>query len=106
MTMIFLWWLTPYEKVIAASARLRRAWAYAAAAAFIIHALGGYLRWPGTYETERTLARLWHLSEHPVFHLLDARGGLADWPFILRGLALAALAAGWVALSRRLEKTL
>ncbi|UPT72505.1 MAG: hypothetical protein M0D55_11025 [Elusimicrobiota bacterium] len=106
MTMIFLWWLTPYEKEIAASARLRRAWACAAAAAFIIHALGGYLRWPGTYETARTLSRLWALSEHPVFHLLDARGGLADWPFALRGLALAALAAGWVALSRRLEKTL
>ncbi len=106
MTMIFLWWLTPYEREISASAGWRRAWAYTAAAAFIIHALGGYLRWPGTYETARTLERLWHLSEHPVFHLLDAKGGLADWPFVLRALALAALAAGWVALSRRLEKTL
>jgi len=106
MTMIFLWWLTPYEKEIAASPRLRRGWAYAAAAAFIIHALGGYLRWPGTYSIERTFARIWHPSEHPVFHLLDAGGGLADWPFVMRALAVAALAAGWVMLSRRLEKTL
>ncbi|MDP3543114.1 MAG: hypothetical protein Q8T11_11670 [Elusimicrobiota bacterium] len=106
MTMIFLWWLTPYEKEIAASTVLRRAWAYSAAAALIIHALGGYLRWPGTYETARTLERLWLLTEHPVFHLLDAKGGLADWPLALRALAVAALAAGWVALSRRLERTL
>lgn len=106
MTLIFLWWVTPYEKEIAAAPRLRRAWAYAAAAAFIVHALGSYLRWPGTYETARTIARIWHPSEHPVIHLLDARGGLADWPFALRGLALAGVAAGWVALSRRLAKTL
>lgn len=106
MTMVFLWWLTPYEKEIAASAGLRRAWAYTAAAAFIIHALGGYLRWPGTYETARTLANLWHPTSHPVLHLLDANGGLADWPLSLRYLGLAALIAGWVELSRRLEKTL
>lgn len=106
MTMVFLWWLTPYEKEIAGSAGLRRAWAYASAAAFVIHALGGYLRWPGTYETARTLERLWLLTEHPVFHLLDAKGGLADWPLPLRSLALAALLAGWVFLARRLERTL
>jgi hypothetical protein len=106
MTMIFLWWLTPYEKDVAGSPLLRRAWAYSASAALIIHALGGYLRWPGTFETERTLSRLWHLSEHPVFHLLDADGGLADWPFVLRAFAVVGLAAGWVSLSRRLEKTL
>lgn len=105
MTMIFLWWLTPYEQVIAASPKLRLAWAYSATAAFIVHALGGYLRWPGTYVVTDTLERLWHLSEHPVFHLLDARGGLADWPLVLRAVAVAALAAGWVALSRRLAKT-
>jgi len=106
MTMIFLWWLTPYEKEIAASSRLRRAWAYSAAAAFIIHALGGYQRWPGTYNIERTFARLWHLSEHPVFFLLDAGGGLRGWPVAMRVFAVAGLIAGWVWLSRRLKKTL
>lgn len=106
MTMVFLWWLTPYEKEIAGSPALRRAWALAAAAAFIVHALGGYLRWPGTYSTARTLERLWSISEHPVFHLLDANGGLADWPWALRALAVAGLAYGWMRLARRLEKTL
>jgi len=106
MTMIFLWWLTPYEREIASSPRLRRAWACAAAAAFIVHALGGYLRWPGTYVIADTLGRLWHPIEHPVFHLLGTRGGLADWPLLARAIAVAGLAAGWLLLSRRLEKTL
>ena len=106
MSLLFLWWLAPLEPEISRTPGRRRAWAGCAAAAVIIHALGGYLRWPGTWNMERTKRLIWSPSEHPLPHLLDAHGGLADWPEPLRWAALAALVAGWWLATKRLEKTL
>jgi hypothetical protein len=86
---------------IAASPVLRRLWSLAVAWSVLVHAVGAYFTWPGSYEIEAQRAQLWHWGLYPPFFLGSASGPLFTLPVPARfALALLAAAAALFAAHR------
>jgi len=85
---------------IAASAARRKFWCLAVAWSILVHAVGAYFTWPGSYEIEAQRAQLWQWSLYPPFYLGASFGPLSALPAPAR-LALALLAAAATLLGAR-----
>lgn len=92
--------------LLSAAARPRRGAPWAAAAAFsiVVHALGAFLTWPGSFVLTEQVARAWDLRLHPVVNLLMGDGALGRLPLAVRLLILGLLAAAGLGLARRLRR--
>ncbi len=87
---------------------LRRAWSLSVSWSILVHALGAYLSWPGSYAIIEQKAAVWDWTLYPPFELLSASGSLHALPWALRLLlACAAAGAAWKggrALERWIER--
>ena len=80
---------------------LRRLWSLAVAWSVLVHAVGAYFTWPGSYDIEPQRAQLWQWSLYPPFYLGSASGPLFTLPVPARfALALLAAAAALFAAQR------
>jgi hypothetical protein len=77
-------------------------WASASGLSIVIHALGGYLTWPGSFNTNVQVETAWRPTLHPLVNVLMADGALGKLPllaravvFVLLLLAARALARTW-----------
>ena len=93
---------------IAASPALRRLWCLAVAWSVLVHAVGAYFTWPGSYEIEAQRAQLWQWSLYPPFYLGSPTGPLDALPaparFALVLLAAAAVLLGAFRMNRWLAE--
>jgi hypothetical protein len=81
---------------IGRSALLRRAWSMSVAWSILVHALGAYLGWPGSYAIIPQKAAVWDWTLYPPLELLSPSGNLRALPWLLRLLiACAAAGAAW-----------
>jgi hypothetical protein len=72
------------------------AWTLAAGFSIVVHALGAYMTWPGSFAVDAQIARAWDFSLHPLLNLLAADGALFKLPLAAR--AVVAAACGWACL--------
>jgi hypothetical protein len=75
-----------------------------AAFSIIIHALGAYLTWPGSYRLDYEREHLWDWTLHPWLNLARPDGGLGSWPIGARLAAVAAVFALVVVLARAIRR--
>ncbi|MBI3298643.1 MAG: hypothetical protein HYZ75_10800 [Elusimicrobia bacterium] len=85
---------------IAASTRLRAAWAAAFAASAVVHAAGAFFPYPGSFMTQGAEAELWQWSLHPAANLFRAAGPMSGLPAPARLAAAAAFLAAGLPLAR------
>lgn len=92
----FCWMLAGAEDDLRGSPRALTAFLAASAAAVVIHAVGGYFNWPGTWETAATVAQAWDWRTFPLAFVFTRAGGLGPLPVPLRAaVGAAVLAAAW-----------
>ncbi|PIR16012.1 MAG: hypothetical protein COV48_11205 [Elusimicrobia bacterium CG11_big_fil_rev_8_21_14_0_20_64_6] len=103
--LVLCWAMAGLEPWLAASPRGTRLWAWAAAAAMLTHAAGGYLLWPGSDQFAAEKATLWFWSLHPLANALTATGALRSLPLPVRLLIFATALAASLRAARLLEKS-
>jgi hypothetical protein len=109
MALILTWLCADagFEKRLRSGAVLLRLWAWSFSLSILVHALGGYLAWPGPPSLIEQKATAWHWELHPLPNMLTPVGSLARLPaaarFAIMGLAIVACAKAAKALVRRLS---
>jgi len=85
------------EDAIRKQGRLLALWCCAVSVSILIHALGGYMTWPGSNGNRYALEALWDWRLHPIVDLWTSSGSLKSLPAVARSLiGFAAIAAsGW-----------
>lgn len=92
--------LADIEGDVAASPRLRAAFAACFALSVVIHAAGGFFPYPGTFMTQEAEAELWRWDLHPLANLFRAAGPMGGLPAAARWAAALAWSAAAVPLGR------
>lgn len=102
------WFLAGAEDDLRARPRLLAAFLASAAACLVVHVVGGYFNWPGSWVIVDTIARVWSWRSHPLVFVFTPGGGLGALPPPVRALiavtALAAAGAGARVLARRFAR--
>lgn len=82
--------------------------AFAASTAFgvWVHALGGYLTWPGAFDVTSESGQIWRWDLHPVANLLNGAGPLSSLPLAGRAAILAACLLACTAAAAALTRSL
>ncbi len=78
------------------------AWSEAAAFSIVTHALGAYLRWPGSFDLAPAASQLWDVRLHPILNLAAQAGPLHAWPPQARWPAVLAALGLWQLLAARM----
>lgn len=78
------------EKPLRSRPDVLRGWAAAGAFGVWVHALGGYLDWPGAFDVGTATQQVWLWRLHPTLNLLSPEGPLGALPAAVR----SAIAAG------------
>jgi Gpi18-like mannosyltransferase len=94
------------SRKIAASPLLRRLWCLAVSWSVLVHAIGAYFTWPGSFQFIEQKAQLWDLSLYPPLYLGSASGPLFTLPVPLRWAAAAAAVAMVFYASKRMDRWL
>ncbi|MBI3548571.1 MAG: hypothetical protein HY078_05910 [Elusimicrobia bacterium] len=82
------------ERDVRSSDPTLRLWCGAVAGSVLIHALGGFLNWPGSYALTTQAEQVWWWSLHPISNMFTARGGLGGLnPFVRAGIGMIVLGA-------------
>jgi hypothetical protein len=101
-SLVLLFLCADAEEAVARNKPLRQAFGAAAAASILVHALGAYLNWPGSFEFPFEHAHVWDWALHPWAHLLSPSGGLGGLSVAGRSAAFLAATAGAARLARAL----
>lgn len=80
------------------------AFAWAAAFSIVVHGVGAFFPYPGSFSTQAAEAELWRWDLHPLANLFRAGGPMGALPAVLRWGTAAALAASVVPLARGLGR--
>ncbi|HAH05454.1 MAG TPA: hypothetical protein DCM05_02835 [Elusimicrobia bacterium] len=89
------------SREISASPLLCRLWGLTFAWSVLVHAVGAYFTWPGSFSIVEQKAQVWDLSLYPPFYLGSSSGPLFTLPLPLRwAVAAAAFAAVYFAAKR------
>ena len=94
------------EKAILSRPRLLSAWAAAGTFGLLVHGLGAYLRWPGSYGVNVQRAQVWDWAQHPAAFLFNASGGLGGLPPAGRWLVGLTILAAFGRLGVRVRRRL
>jgi len=90
IVLVLAFFCSELEERIRGSPWLLAAWSASGAFSILVHSLGAYLNWPGSFRFQEAQARAWDWSLHPVAQLFSAEGGLgALSPWLRLGLGLA-----------------
>lgn len=105
VAMVLAFFAAEAGSLVARSAALRRAWAWAIAFSILIHATGAFLTWPGVAMTlQEQTATLWRVRMHPLAYLFVSEGPLGGMPTLARSVvACGLLALSWP-LARFIER--
>lgn len=90
VSLVLLYLSAHLEERIRGRAGVLLAWTGAAALGVWIHALGGFLTWPGIFDVLTANGQIWRWDLHPIANLVAADGPLGQLP----GLVRVAIAAG------------
>lgn len=100
--LVFCWACAGIESEVRLSRRLLGVWSFIFSISILIHALGGYLTWPGSGEVAQQKTALWFWALHPLPNILMASGALQGLAFPLRLVVAAGLLAGFAQLARKI----
>lgn len=95
-----LWLCGELEDVFSARPLFLASWVACAAFGIWVHALGGYLTWPGSFAIAAEKDHIWDWSLHPLLNLLSSSGALGALPWPARAAAVAAMAIATAILAR------
>ena len=74
------------EETVRSRPQLLRAWCCVFAFCVLVHALGGYMTWPGSNGVRYEFEQLWDWRLHPIADLWTASGSLRSLPAFARDL--------------------
>ena len=106
VSLVLLYLGAHLERPIRARAGVLLAWAGAAALGVWIHALGGFLTWPGIFDVLAANGQIWRWDLHPIANLLAARGPLGALPVAVRAGLVAGCALAFGALAKASARSL
>ena len=94
MAIVLAFCCAELESAIRSEPRRLAAWCGAGAFSILVHALGGYLTWPGYgWRVDLEKATVWSWSLHPWLDLFSGEGALRSLPWAARAAVAAVLAA-------------